>query len=46
MQEAFLDSVFGSKSKMMRTEWETAVGKTEQWIFNTKKIRQQVDKYI
>ena len=44
IRESFLDEVFGSQSKMKRTEYMDAVATKQNWIFSSKQVRDRVDK--
>lgn len=44
LKENFLDGVFGSNSKLPRKDYITTVATKQNWIFNSKQIRDQVNK--
>ena len=46
LSEDFLDGVFGSSSKITRQEYIEKVANEQNWIFNSKEIRDRVNKKI
>lgn len=43
LREQFLDEVYGSSSKISRTDYCHHIATKQPWIFNAKQIRDKVD---
>ena len=46
ISESFLDDVFGSSGKLPRKEYTKIIATSQNWIFNSKEIRDRVNKKI
>lgn len=46
LNEKFLDGVFDAASKLPRKEYMESVASKQNWIFNSKKLREKVDKEL
>ena len=46
MQEAFLDDIYGARSKVERKDFEAKVALGQKWLYSSKTIRQTVEKAL
>ena len=46
MQEAFLDDIYGARSKVDRKDFEAKVALGQKWLFGAKSVRQTVEKAL